>query len=143
MGLILFTVASTRDVPIYKSQQHSSRFYRSLPLFSFVLISFTPLLHSWWFLVCVLWLWCETWVSAELAGISYVNLLGMFPTVFEELEIKQSIEDAMIKWHTHFKLIDGTCVLTVEHSKFSVMAGLIVSQSVSRRFDFTENFKTL
>ena len=89
-GLIfaLFDVASSQDVPFHKLQQlqglhHSStKAYLCSPLFS-------PLPRRWRFAVCTLWLWCETRVSAELAGV--LLMLFILLKVFEELEAKQSI----------------------------------------------------
>ena len=44
-------------------------------------------------------------------------------TSFEELEAKWY---TVLRWHTHFVSITGACALTIVHSVFSVMAGLIV-----------------
>jgi len=100
----------------------ASWFYQNLPLFSFVLNSF---LH-WRFAVRMLWLRCKTW--AVLAGA----LLMLFLT----WNFPQSVQRAGSKtkhcytlWSSGtptFKLITEVNTLTIRHSVFSIIAGLIV-----------------
>ena len=55
------------------------------------------------------------------------SLLGTLSNMFEQLEAKRSVViHTMTKQNAHFKLINEARTLTIEHSVFFVMAGLIV-----------------
>ena len=85
-----------------------------------------PLLCRWRFLVHALWLKCKTWVSAVLAGALLTLFFAWNVTQSVRSSWKQSIvvhRDRVA--HRLFWLINGARTLTIKHSIFSVMAGLI------------------
>jgi len=105
----------------------ASWFYQSLPLFY-------PLLHRWRFAVLTLWLWCKTRVSAELAG-ALLTLLFAWNVAQHIRKARSETKHSDTPWLPTFKLINEACTLTIEHSMFSVMAGLIV-EILFRLFSF-------
>ena len=97
-GLIssLFNFVLSGDVPTAAAPMLGSWFYQSSALFTFVLLCtpfLSPLPRRWCqFAVRTLWLRCETWISAVLAG----TLLMLFfawngSQMFEELKAKRSV----------------------------------------------------
>ena len=92
---------------------------------NFVLLcvpSLSPLLRRWRFVVCALWLQCNTWMSAMPSrSTSYAILcLECYP--------KCSKQNASWPGDTpnfHWSII-GACDLMSEHSVFFIMIGLIV-----------------
>jgi len=128
-GLIssLLNVASSGDVP-FCHPSSSIACIMVLLKFTFVLLwtpFLYPLLRRWRFAVLILWLRCETRVSAVLAGhFLHYSLLGMLPNMFKKLEAKRST--AWLSDTPTFKSINGVRALTIEHSVFSVMVGLIL-----------------
>jgi len=121
----LFNVASSRNVPFRQPQQlqcshHGfTRKYLCSPLFS-IPFSLSVKVTIW------LWLRCETMVSAKLAGALLYVILFLERCITCWNSYSRSKQSVVIKWHTHFKLINKVCTLTIKHSKFSVMAGLII-----------------
>ena len=82
----------------------ASWFYQSLPLFPFL----SPLPCRWRFVVHALWLQCETWVSAVLAGALLTLLFTWNVTQSVQSSWKQSLVIHR-DWATHplFWLITG------------------------------------
>ena len=121
VGLI-FYVASSWDVLF---ANYSSFKACIMVLITFVLL-YTPffslLLCRWQFAVHVLWLQCETWVSAVLAGDdSYVILcLECYASIQRAQKWNEAYNDTPWSSNTPtFKVITGACTLMIETSVFS------------------------
>ena len=104
----LINFASSWDVPFCQLQQlqhlHHGSIKAYVPLFPFL----SPLPRRWRFAVHALWLQCETWVSAVLAGA----LLTLFFTWNVTQSVQSSWKQSLVihgDWATHplFWLITG------------------------------------
>ena len=130
MGLIfaLFDAASFQDMQLHQLQC----LYHAKLIFVLLFAPFiSPLLHWWWFVVCMLWLWSEIWASAVPAGSLF--FVGMLSQEFEELEVKWSIvmhchqlTHPLLNWWLAFTLM-------IKHSVFykNKIDALIVSRCFS------------
>ena len=113
MGLIfaLFNVASSRDVPFRQPLQLECLHHGftkahlcfpscSIPFSSAYTPFLSPLPHRWRFAVRTLWLQCDTWASAVVAGA----LLTLFFAwnVSQKLKELEKKWYTLLKWHTHF-----------------------------------------
>ena len=138
MGIItaltpsLLDVASSQDVSFYQPQQlhclhhGSTETYLCSPLCS-IPFSLTMKVMIYGTHV-MLWLWCETRVNAELARA----LLMLFLAWNIAQHVRRARSDSKrsnTPWPSDtptFKSINEACTLTIEHTVFSMMAGLIV-----------------
>jgi len=102
-----------------------------LPKLIFVLL-WAPFLYPlpcWgWFAVRALWLQCETRVSTELAG-ALLTLFFAWNVAQHVREARSETKRSVTPWLSDtptFKSINEVHALTIKHSIFFVMAGLIV-----------------
>ena len=131
---LLFNFTSSRDLHFCQPQQLqclylilmlASWFYQSL---SFLFLS--PLQCRWWFAVYTLWLQCETWVSAVLAGAFLILFFAWtVPKVFKVVGNEMQWHSSVMEWHNHF-LMDywDRCLDNWTFFIFSIMAGLIAEK---------------
>jgi len=98
MGIATCLISSLFNVPemcLFANCSSSNAHIMVLPKLTFVLLCTPfsyPLSRRLWFSLCALWLQCETWTSAALAGgIPYVILcLDIYPKSLKWLETKCS-----------------------------------------------------
>ena len=65
---------------LFANHSNSSAWIMVGPKLTFVLLRapfLSPLSRKWWFTVCLLWLWCETWVSRTYLDIKGLNPMGL------------------------------------------------------------------
>ena len=116
---------------LFANHGSSSTCIMVLPKLTFVLLCapfLSSLVHKWRFVVQALWLWCETRVSPELAGVSLI-LFYAWNVVLHVQRARSEMKHSDTQWLSHtptFKWMNGKCTLTIKHSVFSVMSGLIV-----------------
>ena len=128
-GLIslLFNVTSSGDVPFCQLQQLQCLHHGSTGAYLWVPFLY-PLLRRLQFAVLMLWLRCETKVRAELAG-ALLTLFFAWNIAQHVRKTRSEAKHSDTPWLSDtpaFESITKVCALTIEHSIFSVMAGLIV-----------------
>ena len=138
MGIItaltpsLLDVASSQDVSFYQPQQLHCLHHGSTETYLCSPFCSIPFSLTMKVTICgthvMLWLRCETRVNAELAGV----LLTLFLAWNIAQHVKRARSDlkrSNTPWPSDtptFKSINEACTLTIKHTVFSMMAGLIV-----------------
>ena len=118
---------------LFADHSSSSAHIMVLQKFTFVLLCdpfLSPLACRWRFAVCALWLQCKTKVSAELAG-ALLMLFSTWNVTQHAWKARGEMKHSQVTRHDQvtcplLKSVNEACTLTVEHSIFSIMAGLIV-----------------